>query len=197
MDIPFLGYALDCILSGTVNLREQRMADLVRTRDVIAVNGLAVEAIEDGRRLHPGQLDLAWDDLVVVSATGPRGDPAQRLRPTVGHPVRVAVGPYEIAGYLQAPVGVDPINHVRRQRVIVLNFAAVRVQGHDGATIHAHQTLLLNGRHNLGVQVVPDLVVRQLVAQAWDPLRERLEPAAVHQATGGLTARLARGGILA
>lgn len=195
MDIPFLGYALDCILNGTVHLREQRMSDMVRSRDLISVNGLAVDAIEDGRRLHPGQLDLAWDELVVLSATGPQGDPAQRLRPTVGHPVRLVVGPYEIVGYLQVPVGVDPINHARRQSVLVLNFAAVRVQLHDGTTIHAHQTLLLNGRHNLGLQVVPELVVRQLVAKAWDPLREVREPAATRPAANTLLGRFAQGAV--
>lgn len=191
MEIPFLGYAMDCIVNGTVVLREQRMSDLLRDRDLVAVRNIEADALEDGRLLRQSALDMSWDEFVLVSGAGPQGDPAQRFYATRKFPVRVVVDPYEIVGYLHAPAGTDAIAFARHRRVIPLTDAAVRVRRASGSTVHRHATLLLHGRHGVGIESVPDVTVRALVAKGTDPL----EPEQTRAPAGSLMMRVAAGAV--
>ncbi|MEI7745628.1 MAG: hypothetical protein WCK58_17970 [Chloroflexota bacterium] len=190
MDLPFLGYAHDCIVNGTVTLREQRMADLVRDRELIAVRDMEVDALSDGRRLHHPALDLHWHELVLLAATGPQGDPSLRFYATRRHPVHAQVGPYEIAGYLHAPVAVDPFAFARHRSTIPLTEAAVAFRVGKRTEIHRHEALLLNGAYRTHLASVADGVVRHLVSRA------NVDPFALQRRWGGESMPDLRGNVI-
>lgn len=170
MEIPFLGYAQDCIVSGTVTLREQRIADLIRDQPVIAVRDLEAESLADGHRAHHPALDLEWHEFVLVAATGPQGDPAHRFHATRRYPVHAEIGVYEIAGYIHAPVNVDPFAFARHKSVIALTDAAVSIRHHDRTEIHRHEAVLLNGAFRTYLASVADGLVQHLAQRAVEPV---------------------------
>lgn len=75
-------------------------------------------ALEDNRAVEMRELTVARDELIVVRASGPRGNAARRIR-TRPSPVTVKAGPYLIRGYVHGPPGGDPLLRFRTQRPMV------------------------------------------------------------------------------
>ena len=58
------------------------------------------------------------DEILLVEASGPRGDPGRRNH-TRQHPIVARIGPYEVRGLIHALPGTDPIESLRRRRPMI------------------------------------------------------------------------------
>lgn len=100
MNIDFVGYTADCIVSGEVALESDRLTDLLSGREEYTIENVALESLDDARVVRLRSANVFRGELCVVAATGPRGDVGRRVR-TRPHPMRAQVGPYEVFGYLR------------------------------------------------------------------------------------------------
>jgi hypothetical protein len=91
--LDLVAYAMDCIVSGSVDLPDGRLTDALATIDEILFRDATLQALEDGRLVKLDQLAVARDELCVVEVHGPRGDPNRRVR-TVEDLLAAVIGPY-------------------------------------------------------------------------------------------------------
>ncbi len=75
-------------------------------------------ALEDGRAVESREMVVRRDELLARRADGSRGNAARRSR-TRPSPVIVKTGPYIVHGYVHAPPGADPLQHIRSRRAMV------------------------------------------------------------------------------
>ena len=113
MQIPFTAFAEDCTVSGEVDLRADRLSDLLMGTEEFEVDRAAFRALDDGHVVEAASVDLSRDDLCVILGTGPRGRAERRLW-TRQHAVRVRVGPYLVIGALHAPPTINPFQATHR-----------------------------------------------------------------------------------
>jgi hypothetical protein len=116
--VEFLAYAEDCILSGYVRLDAGRLSDLLNAHDEYELVDVCALDLQTGVLRETSAIVVGRDELMLVHATGPRGVAGRRIR-TRQHPVALAVGPYEIRGYIHCPPGTDPIASFQRRRPMV------------------------------------------------------------------------------
>lgn len=116
--LDFVAYAEDSVLSGRVELRADRLTDLLNAHDEFVLESVLVASLADGRAIEAAELLVARDELFLVHATGPRGSRGRRQR-TRQHPIAMQLGPYHVRGYVHALPGTDPIANLRRRRPMV------------------------------------------------------------------------------
>lgn len=116
--VEFLAYGDDCLLVGRYRLRGDRMTDQLNEDDEYEVVDLVAERLSDGHAAEIPTLLVARHELLLVQATGPRGDATRRHR-TRAYPVAAQVGPYRIRGQLHAMPGVDPEVVIHRRAPMV------------------------------------------------------------------------------
>lgn len=162
MDVSFLAYATDCIVSGTVNLREPRFSDMLVDREVLTIKDVALDSLEDGHRVRVPVLDLMWSELLFAVAAGPRGAACLRPARSRTYPVRAAVGPYEIVGYLHTASGTDPVASARNRRIIALTDASVTINLPSGRVTHHHDAILLRHAFRSALESVPDATIQHV-----------------------------------
>jgi hypothetical protein len=141
MQIPFTAYAEDCTVSGEVDLRADRLSDLLATTEEFEVDRAAFRALDDGHVVEAASVDLSRDDLCVVLATGPRGREDRRLW-TRQHAVRVRVGPYVVIGHLHAPPTIDPFQATHRPIVALTACAVGYAQAGASIWVEAEAVLI-------------------------------------------------------
>ena len=117
-DVEFVAYAEDCLLSGHVRLEMDRLTDLLNAHDEYVLVDALVESLADSHAVEVKEVLVARDELFLVHAVGPRGDPARRQR-TRQHPIAMQLGPYHVRGYFHALPGSDPIAALRRRKPMV------------------------------------------------------------------------------
>ncbi len=117
-EIDIVVFAEDSVLSGRIRLSSDRVSDLLNDHVEYAVTDAVLEDLVDGHTVACEELLLQRDELIVVDATGPRGNAARRRR-MHQHPIIAKAGPYEVFGYLHAAPGIDPIASLRRRKPIV------------------------------------------------------------------------------
>ncbi|HXG39436.1 MAG TPA: hypothetical protein VNJ28_00705 [Candidatus Limnocylindrales bacterium] len=144
-EIEFVAYAEDCRLTGRLRLDAARLTDLLNDHDEFELIGVLVERLSDASSLEVRNLAVARDELLVVAASGPRGDPGrrQRVRP---HPIAVQLGPYHVRGYIHVLPGADPIVVMRRRRPMVPLTEAWIEWTQGGATVRRHENVLIVNR---------------------------------------------------
>lgn len=116
--IEFVAYAEDCLLSGHMRLDADRLTDLLNEHDEYVLVDALVESLADGHAVEVKEVLVTRDELFLVHAIGPRGDPARRQR-TRQHPIALQLGPYHVRGYFHALPGSDPIAALRRRKPMV------------------------------------------------------------------------------
>ena len=116
--IEFLAYGEDCLLVGRLRLIGHRLTDQLNDTDEYEVVDLVAERLSDGRAAETPVLIVARHELLLVQASGPRGDASRRHR-TRAYPVAAQVGPYRIRGQLHALPGVDPEVVIHRRAPMV------------------------------------------------------------------------------
>jgi hypothetical protein len=117
-DVEFVAYAEDCLISGHVRLAADRLTDLLNAHGEYVLVDALVERLDDGHALEVKEVVVRRDELFLVHAVGPRGDPARRQR-TRQHPIAMQLGPYHVRGYFHALPGSDPIAAFRRRKSMV------------------------------------------------------------------------------
>ena len=144
MQLEFRAYADDYTVGGATDFQGNRLADYIEAIDELQVEGVKLQALEDGRRHELLSATIARDELCMVVATGPRGRADLRLR-TRAFPMRAEVGPYAVCGYFHVPPTSDPFAVARHRRVIALRPVKVAFEVGGERVEEEHETLLLIG----------------------------------------------------
>jgi hypothetical protein len=142
--VALKAYAADCRVFGTVDLGERRMSDLLNASQEIHVADARLESLEGGQVVEMPEVSIGRDELCVVEAAGPQGDPARRLRTRTTR-VAVEIGPYRVEGSIHGTAASDPLaTMVRRSTWVALTDADIadrRVGPEPGAQV---RTLIVN-----------------------------------------------------
>lgn len=116
--VEFVAYGEDCVLSGMVRLASDRLTDMLNDHDEYELVDVLVEGLTGDHAVEVREVLVRRDELLLVHATGPRGNLDRRHR-TRPHPVAVQLGPYQVRGYLHALPGTDPVQAIRRRKPMV------------------------------------------------------------------------------
>ena len=117
-DIDFVGFSADCRVEGRVALEDSRLADLLNRRKTITVHDVTLVSTADGHTQEFKKLEIQRDELDIVVASGPRGDPKRRLA-TKPNGVTVKLGPYSAEGFMHAPPTANPVRSFDRKPAMV------------------------------------------------------------------------------
>ncbi len=117
-EVAFVAYGEDCILSGRTVLDADRLTDMLNSYDEYALAGVTVQRFDGGESLEVADIVVPRDEIMLVHASGPRGDVARRHRTTPQH-LAIKMGPYRVRGYFHALPGADPVVALRRRKAMV------------------------------------------------------------------------------
>jgi len=143
--VELVVYAEDCILAGQVRLTADRLSDMLNDDERYELTGgVRVDDLARGSAWEIPSVELCRDDILLVHAGGPRGDPNRRNR-TRQHPIGAKAGPYEIRGYLHSLPGTDAISSLRRRKAMVaLTDAVIAYTGRSKPQERRAGVLILN-----------------------------------------------------
>jgi hypothetical protein len=144
--IDLLAYGIECVAHGRIDLRQDRLSDLLSGAMPIDAADLAVVALDDGRIKRAGSVQIRRSDMCLVVATGPRGA-ATRRRATVGHPATLVVGPYRVAGRIILPPSADPLSAARRLSWFAVMDTTVHYRSAGRTVVENHVTMIVNQDH--------------------------------------------------
>jgi hypothetical protein len=116
--VAFIAFGEDCIVTGHTILDADRLTDMLNLHDEYELADVTVERFDDGEPLELAQISVQRDELILVQATGPRGD-ALRRHPTSPQHLALQMGPYRVRGFFHALPGADPIVAMRRRKTMV------------------------------------------------------------------------------
>jgi hypothetical protein len=116
--VDFVAYAVDCVLYGRVRLAAERLTDMLNTHDDFDLVDVMVERLDGQGAIEVKEVLVRRDELLLVHATGPRGNLGRRTR-TREHPLAVRIGPYDVRGSLHASPGHDPLMTIIRRKPMV------------------------------------------------------------------------------
>ena len=157
--IDFVGFADDCRVEGTVDLDEDaRLADMLNRRPTIVVHGVTVVSTLDGHTQQLDELEIDRDELDLVVASGPRGDPKRRLA-TKPSGVTMKLGPYSAVGFMHGPPTSNPLSDIgRRQPMVAMTDVVLEYQFCAEAVSEWHRTLLVNRQLAMSLRAVANPV---------------------------------------
>ena len=174
MDIDFIAYSTDSVISGRLSLGAERLTDLMTDASEYLVDDAAVEALDDRRVVSLAEVAVGRDELLLVVANGPRGNLGRRVR-TRPTPVRVGVGPYELFGYAHAMPSSDALASIQRRTIVPLTECRVRFQRGGKLVEHWHDTVLVNRQNGKPLRVLRTETTAALeFATEGDPMQELL-----------------------
>jgi hypothetical protein len=101
-----------------LSLSAERLSDLLNGQETFELFDVLVEDLTGTDPMEAGEVDVARDEILLVHAGGPRGNPGRRQR-TRQHPIVVKIGLYEVRGYVHALPGSDPLASLRRRKPMV------------------------------------------------------------------------------
>jgi hypothetical protein len=128
--VDFVAYADDCTLSGQIRLGGERLTDLLNGRDEWQLIDVMAESFDGEELVESKEVAIPRDEIVVVHATGPRGNHERRYRTNL-HPVIVQAGRLRIRGYLHARPGLDPLVVIARGTpMVALTEASIEYEHH-------------------------------------------------------------------
>jgi hypothetical protein len=155
-EIEFVGFAEDCRVEGRVDLGDARLADLLNGSRSIVVHDCVLVSTTDGHRQQLDSLEIARDELDIVVANGPRGDPERRLA-TRPSGVAVRLGPYSAEGFMHAPPTADPTRGLdRRPVMIAITDAVLEYQFCNERVSERFRTLLVNRELANSLRMITD-----------------------------------------
>jgi hypothetical protein len=117
-EVEFIGYGVDCVIAARVPLTTERLTDLLNDCDRYAVTGVVAESLADRSLFELPEIELQRDEVFLVHASGPRGNPERRQR-LRQHAVVLQLGPYLVHGFFHAIPGSDPLDGLRRRKPMV------------------------------------------------------------------------------
>jgi hypothetical protein len=155
--IDFVGFADDCRVEGKIDLDEDaRLADMLNRRPTIVVRGVTVVSTLDGHSQSLDELEIGRDELDIVVASGPRGDPRRRLA-TKPSGVTMKLGPYSAMGFMHGPPTSNPVADVgRRQAMVAMTDVVLEYQFCEEPVSEWHRALLVNRAMAMSLRSVTD-----------------------------------------
>jgi hypothetical protein len=154
--VRFDAFTVEYRVYGWVRLSAARLTDFLNAHDDVELVNAQVEAhaAEDAQRIDG--LVIHRSDVVAVRAGEPRGDPSMRQRART-HPLRVAIGPYRLGGYLHATPGVDPLAELAaRPPFVPLSLAWLELWRGAQRVGQWPGTILFNRLLAQAIEVVPE-----------------------------------------
>ncbi|HEY7701253.1 MAG TPA: hypothetical protein VIB02_03000 [Candidatus Limnocylindrales bacterium] len=144
--VDFVAYAEDCTLSGRTRLEADRLTDMLNEHDEVQLVDVLFQSLADRASVEVREVVVPRDDLLLVHATGPRGDMTRRTRTRQTY-VSIETGPFGVRGFLHAAPFIDAISALgRRGPMVPLTDAVVDFRIEDEWHRHRVGTLIVN-RH--------------------------------------------------
>ena len=72
--VDFVAYAEDCTLSGRIRLRAERLTDMLNDHEELELVDVMVQSLAEPGVVEVKEVVVPRDELLLVHATGPRGD---------------------------------------------------------------------------------------------------------------------------
>src|ERR1035437_9303424 len=142
--IDFVGFCEDCRVEGKVDLDESRLADMLNNSAKIVVRDVTVVSTLDGHTQAFDKLEIGRDELDIVVASGPRGDPKRRLA-TKPNGVTMKLGPYCAEGFMHAPPTANPVRGFsHRPAMVAITDAVLEYDFCEQPVSQWFRTLLVN-----------------------------------------------------
>ena len=116
--VDFVAYAEDCTLSGRIRLRSDRLTDMLNDHEEFQLVDVLVQSLADRGAVEVREVVVPRDELLLVHATGPRGDQSRRMRTRPTHVV-IAAPPYQVRGHLHAAPFLDALAALHRRGPMV------------------------------------------------------------------------------
>ncbi|MEO8230199.1 MAG: hypothetical protein ABI628_10620 [Chloroflexota bacterium] len=127
--IQFSAWAEDCRLSGLLALEGDRLSDMLNLYDDLELIDVLAQGLDGGPVMEIAELSLTRDEILLVEASGPRGNPGRRrhMRPV---PISVQLGEFGLRGNVHVTPGADPIVALsRRPPMVALTDAQLSFRG--------------------------------------------------------------------
>ena len=116
--VDFVAYADEYTLSGRVRLRADRLSDMLNDHEELELIDVLVQSLGGREAAEAHEVVISRDELLLVHATGPRGDQARRTRTRPTH-VEIFAGPYQVRGCLHAAPFLDALRALHRRGPMV------------------------------------------------------------------------------
>lgn len=143
LDIEFVAYGHESVLSGMLRLDADRLTDLLNASDELDLLDVVCLGL-DGGLAQADRVVVPRGELVAVKAGDPRGRPSLR-RPTRQVAVVATAGRYVMHGYVHGRPGADPMIHLgRRPAMIPLTDATIAYDTPTGWRQDVASTLIVN-----------------------------------------------------
>lgn len=143
-EVEFVAYAEDGRLSGSVRLDASRLSDMLNSHDEYLLVDVRAERIPNGEPMIVPEILVRREELLLVHATGPRGERERRLR-TIPRAVAIKTGPFLVTGDLHAHAGMDPLIHFRHRRPMVpLTDACIQYNTAAGPVMEYVDAIVVN-----------------------------------------------------
>jgi hypothetical protein len=158
-EVEFSAFAEDCRVSGLVLLDAERLTDMLNEHSELTLVDVVVESLVDGTVSRLPEFTVQRDELLVVEATGPRGNPGRRTRAHRA-PVAVKLGPFELRGLVHVTPGASTLEAVRRRRPMVpMTAASIAYEVAGSRVLQVDRTLIFNRECADWIRVIdPELV---------------------------------------
>lgn len=117
-ELEFVAYAEDGRLSGRIRIDTGRLSDMLNEHDEYLLVEVLAEPIPQGGTIMIPEILVRRDELLLVHATGPRGEKGLRTR-TIPRAMVIQSGPFLVTGDVHAGAGIDPLLYFRRRRPMV------------------------------------------------------------------------------
>jgi hypothetical protein len=118
-DTPFSAYSEDCLVRATLDLPAGvRLTDHLNDSDVVQLRGAQLKALDDGRVVDVGDLELDRTDLCAVEAPSSTAFEQFRIR-TRASRIQMELGPYLVVGLLHSPTAGDPLLGLNRRKTMI------------------------------------------------------------------------------
>jgi hypothetical protein len=146
-EVDFVAYAEDCLLFGRTILGAGRLSDMLNDHDEYVLAGVTVERFDGGEPMTVDEVVVGREEILLVHASGPRGDVDRRHR-TSQHHMAMQLGQYQVRGFYHALPGSDPRAAIRRRRIMV-PLTNVRIEyliGGEARNVRV-DTVILNRDH--------------------------------------------------
>jgi hypothetical protein len=142
-EVEFLGFADGCRVQGRVAFQDARLADMLNRQSRILVRDAVVVRTSDGFAQAFGELELDRDELDIVVAEGPRGDPKRR-RATACDCVSMQLGPYSAEGFMHSPQRVTVAGLEDPPPMVAVTDAVLEYEFGNESRSEWFRTLLVN-----------------------------------------------------
>ncbi len=143
-ELEFVAYVENGRLSGRIRLDGARLSDMLNDHDEFLLEAVLAERIPDGGATPVPEILVRRDELLLVHATGPRGDRELRTR-TIARAMTLKSGPYLVTGDVHAGPGIDPLLFFRRRRPMVpLTDASIQYSTANGPVCEYVDAIVVN-----------------------------------------------------